>query len=189
MLFIYRDTVGIHIIEGSDSTLLKHIKLIFANTEVFGNAKNVVCKLVAIQTHINTRLLPRWTSMEIISSYPSETIIMAPEEEEIYSFYKTLVKNLADANELLMNNSLEQQELLDGGYIFNLMCKILPPAQMLHRLLYTPILEDLKIFRNETVTMPKVIPYHEVVWPLPVDYVPHHSEVLLMEKCYLDEKK
>ncbi|KAJ1531473.1 hypothetical protein ONE63_000148 [Megalurothrips usitatus] len=162
-LLVYQNHF-IHIVEGSESTLSRHLRSVIKGGDEAAEGIGKV-KVILEITHVNKRCFVSWSSR--IATPPtlaSQLKLGAAEAARHADAVLTKVLRLVDTLKKLPPGApLSQHQALQ-----------LPEAELLQALLDSPLLQDARDLLQEQRQPPRIALYDDAVWPMQSDFVPYN---------------
>ncbi|GJQ86829.1 hypothetical protein Trydic_g5613 [Trypoxylus dichotomus] len=173
-----------HFIEGSEETLMKHLRLLFGSEAI--NSQLGRMKLLIMYHHVNMRILDEWMTLTAKPPTPLEKINMEANLEQTMAKVKYCIEKLYGiGNALRPIDILIEDEPGENygqfekkkttnlyGQIVNPIYPFLPEISVLELLLTSQYIQDLRKYVEIYGSIPYIDSYEDLVWPVPCDFIP-----------------
>lgn len=184
--FFYYQKYFCHFIEGSEETLMKHLKLIFGNETISSQLGRM--KLIIMYHHVNMRILDEWMMVTAKPPTPLERINMESDLHQVMEKVRYCIEKLygigtalrpieivieEQPGEAYMEQPRRQSKPTNlFGQVVNPIYPYLPELSVLELLLTTPYTQDLRRYVEIYGTVAYMEAYEDLVWPISSDNTP-----------------
>ncbi|XP_034239980.1 uncharacterized protein LOC117644540 [Thrips palmi] len=170
----------IHLVEGSESTLTRHLDAVVNSDPEDGSQIGRVKILLEI-AHIFKRCMPSWSSRSAVpptlASQVKQDAAAAEMARHVDAVLSKTLRLMDAVKKLPPGAPLNQQTALQ-----------LPEPELLDALLATPLLPDARDVLEEQRLPPRMALYDDVVWPMQSDFVPYNTLEEAIEVVLHDTK-
>ncbi|XP_039288986.1 uncharacterized protein LOC111047656 isoform X2 [Nilaparvata lugens] len=203
-VLILKSNYGVHIFEGSDCAMVKHLKKLAKL--VHNKTTNLMIKIriFNLETHIHKRINHKWkcidlttkasnkessaTSKDIKEPLTTQFSICKADNETDESLFDKIYEKAFESVYQVQNVLVEKASTLiklrqhseqyeDVAHVLQSISRIFPDASILEYLINSTHLEELGIFLSKLLEAPAASLYHENIWPVPSMFVPLYFDI------------
>ncbi|XP_046995570.1 testis-expressed protein 47-like isoform X1 [Schistocerca americana] len=171
-LFLWYNDYFIHVLEGSEETLNRHLKFLLKQIEASVIAISAM-KILLMYHHIKQRFFQQWIARPVNAHFLPECISLDCDRDKTAQLLQTCVGKLYQLAELLQKQTVcGLQLILD--HLSERVPHLLPEMELMEFLLSVSWLHDPQYLISHYATLPCTVPDTELELPAATDFVPYN---------------
>ncbi|XP_044735742.1 testis-expressed protein 47-like [Chrysoperla carnea] len=181
-LLLYYERYYIHMIEGPEESIMRHLKRVFLNPKYSPHLKRG--KIVVAYHNINQRFFKKWgartaspptllTNLDANANTDEYLRIIRSFLEKMYNLCKFLQIPSSDDEGDNNDDSFEEEQTEDMGEITKEAQDFLPEFALIDYLLQSQQLLDISSYIGQYKYLSALEPFRENVWPIEFEKTPY----------------
>ncbi|KAJ9594709.1 hypothetical protein L9F63_013983 [Diploptera punctata] len=187
---LYYEEHFIHVVEGSQGTILRHLRRIFTALSM-GTASLETMKVLIACHNIKQRFFKQWIALRARPSVLIEDITIEDDKEGTWRPIKSCITKMYKLAAFIYEKQ-ERTDLYCLASDLPLQSKNIPEVRLISFILTSKVLMDLKDYADAYFYICKRKSYHELIWPPLEDLVPYNiltqeESLFLCDRITLNE--